>query len=120
MKILFLGDLFYDYNTIKNDIISIGKYISKNNFITILNLEGPLLGDDSEQKKQYSLCNSKKIIDILKLLNVKAVNLANNHILDQGYTGLERLIDQLEKNSIMYFGAGKNYAQAIKPTFINI
>ena len=42
MAILFLGDLFYDYDYITQDIFEISDYIKKNNFNVILNLEGSI------------------------------------------------------------------------------
>lgn len=42
MRLLFLGDFFYDYDYISDDIEEISKWIKKNNYQTILNLEGTI------------------------------------------------------------------------------
>lgn len=83
MQLLFLGDLLYDYDEIRADIKEIGEYFKENNYYTILNLEAPLKSNDPI-KKWINLYQSERIFEILKLLNVKAVCLSNNHIMDWG------------------------------------
>ncbi|MNJ55024.1 Capsule biosynthesis protein CapA [compost metagenome] len=46
-----------------------------------------------------------------------AVNLANNHTLDQGVEGLLDTMRHLKDNSIQYFGAGKNKSEAYAPIY---
>ena len=120
MKLLFLGDFFYDYDYITDDIINISKYIKENNYVTILNLEGSKLVDNAKGLKKGTKLNfSDKYIEVLQLLNVKAVNIANNHIMDYKDVGLKKIIEDLEKVNIGYFGAGLNLDKAKKPYSIN-
>ena len=119
MKILFLGDFIYDYPEIHEDILQLSEYIKHNNLITILNLEAPLKSN-KKYKKMINLFSSNKLIDVLKLLNVKAVNLANNHIMDYSEDGLIKTINALKKAKIGYFGAGINKKEALKPWILNI
>ena len=66
MKILFLGDFFYDYDNIQKDIDNISNYIRKNNLITILNLEGTICSNTSKSQKKGVLLNmSNKYIEVL-------------------------------------------------------
>jgi poly-gamma-glutamate capsule biosynthesis protein CapA/YwtB (metallophosphatase superfamily) len=74
-----------------DDILVLGKYIKSNKYITILNLEAPLKGK-YPIKKWINLFQEENIFTILKILNVKAVNLANNHIMDWGEEGLKKTI----------------------------
>ena len=83
MKLLFLGDFYYDYDYIAEDIKKISDFIKKNNYTTILNLEGSIKTNNIA-KKVVKLDFSDKFIEVLKMLNVQAVNLANNHIMDYG------------------------------------
>lgn len=46
------------------------------------------------------------------------MQLANNHILDQGDEGLLQTISELQENAITFIGAGKNMAQAWDYTVI--
>jgi len=119
MQLLFLGDLLYNYDKIQPDIKEIGKYFQLNNYYTILNLEAPLKSS-TPIKKWINLYQSERIFEILKLLNVKAVCLSNNHIMDWGKKGLRYLINELEKNNIGYFGAGKNIEYAVEPKILKI
>ena len=114
MKILFLGDFYYDYDYVTDDIKKISKYIKDNNLITILNLEGTRFSKKKLNKGTHLNLNPI-YIEVLKLLNVKAVNLANNHIMDYKAEGLKILLKELENANIGYFGAGNNLEEALKP-----
>ena len=119
MKILFLGDFLYDYEDIQHDIIKIGEYFKRNDYYTVLNLEAPLKGSKAINKR-YILHNSNKLIEILKSLNVVAVNISNNHVMDWKEEGFHSLINELTTNNIMYFGAGMVYDKAVKLKYIKI
>ena len=119
MQLLFLGDFLYNYDDIQPDIKEIGKYFKSSNYYTILNLEAPLKSS-TPIKKWINLYQSERIFEILKLLNVKAVCLSNNHIMDWGKEGLNRLVNKLEISNISYFGAGLNLIQALKPTILEL
>ncbi|MBQ1812894.1 MAG: CapA family protein [Bacilli bacterium] len=114
MKLLFLGDFYYDYDYITEDIKKIAKYIKDNKYITILNLEGTIK-TRSKLNKGVNLAFSDTFIDVLNLLNVKAVNLANNHVMDYGKDGLKLLIKKLDNAKIGHFGAGLDLEEACKP-----
>lgn len=115
-KILFLGDLYYDYNIIEKDMQKIIDFIKKNNYKCILNLEAPLCAiDEPCLKVGPNLVQSKITIDLLKKLNVIGVTLANNHMYDYGKKSLEKTIELLGKNGIKYCGAGKDLVSASIP-----
>lgn len=106
MSVLFLGDLFYDYDSIAEDIEEIAKYITKNNQFTILNLEGSLTKSafNPIKKRGEHLIQNDVVIDILKLLNVRGVSICNNHIYDYGEIGVQDTINSLKRNNIGYCG----------------
>lgn len=54
-------------------------------------------------------------IDVIKTADIDICVLANNHILDWGYAGLNETLTTLKKASIQYSGAGKNLRQAMQP-----
>lgn len=111
MEILFLGDFFYDYEIEKKDIIKLSHYIKENNYYTILNLEAPFKSSE-KLEKWLNLYNTTISINVLKKLNVVAVNLANNHIMDWKDSGISNLIDKLTESGIEYFGAGMDLISA--------
>ena len=50
---------------------------------------------------------------------IDVVSVANNHILDYGYTGLHQMLDSLSAKGILYSGSGADSYEAYTPTFIN-
>lgn len=120
-KLLFLGDFFYDYDMIKDDIEQISSWIKSNNYSVILNLEAPLCKSSSKLKKRGpNLYQSKIAIEVLKKLNVVGVCLANNHIMDYGIKALNETIEILDENNILHVGAGNNITEALKPMILTI
>ena len=123
-KIVFLGDLFYDYDYIAEDMQKIASWIKENNYVTIVNLEGVICNSHSTgvpiKKRGPNLHGTKTTIDVLKALNVKGVCLANNHMMDFGKEGLEYTIECLDSAGIKHTGAGKNIKEALKPMEIEV
>lgn len=120
MPILFLGDLFYDYDYITQDILKISDYIKKNEYKVILNLEGSITDSSSLKikKRGEHLCQSKEVVSVLKMLNVKGVILSNNHIFDYLEHGVKDTIEILEKNNIPYTGIVKSKEHCPSSIFI--
>jgi hypothetical protein len=54
----------------------------------------------------------------LEELNISAVSLANNHVLDLSEEGFETTLKLLESNKIRHCGAGRNLSEARTPAFI--
>ncbi len=119
-KLLFLGDLFYDYEDDQDDIKKIAEFIHKNGYRCILNLEGSMFESSERTKKRGpNLAHSAKCIDVLKSLNVVAVALSNNHMMDFGKEGLKRTLETLDANGILHCGAGMNLEESLKPVVLN-
>ena len=107
MKLLFLGDFYFDYEYIPDEINVLSEYILSKGYSTVLNLEGALGNKGSAiSKRGPNLRHSLKTIDVLKLLNTKCVCLANNHAMDYGGEALEDGLSLLRDASISYVGAG--------------
>ena len=129
MKILSFGDLFLGGRiTNENNIEelfseNLKEYIKKAD-IRIANLESPIMYDEQPQvknspwPKKLLQVAPERMVKLLKLLNINYVSLANNHIFDYGEEGLKETIEILEKNSILYSGAGLNIKEALKPAVL--
>lgn len=116
-KLLFLGDLYYDFDSVADDIIEMGRWIKDNGYSVILNLEGGIdcYLEHRIKKRGPNLSSSLSTIEILKVLNVVGVTLANNHMLDFGGQSLLHTIKLLDENGIQHTGAGENLNNALKP-----
>ena len=121
-KLLFLGDLIYDYDFIAEDIERLSSWIKENNFLSVVNLEGGIVQNLScpISKRGPYLASSLTAITVLKKLNVGMVCLANNHIMDFGKEGLQDTIALLKENNIPYVGAGLSLSEALAPSILNI
>ena len=65
--------------------------------------------------KSAYICSDIKNVQLLKMLNIQAVCLANNHMFDYGKEGYETTKRVLCDNNIAFFGTeGKDYCISIK------
>lgn len=95
----------------------ISSFFRKNNF-NIINFEAVFNTNKFsplEGRKDFILgANSENTIAELKINNIDAVCLANNHALDFGEQSFIKTIEDFEKNDIMVMGGGINQYQANK------
>lgn len=121
-KILFLGDLFYNYDSVAEDIEELSEWIKENNCVTVLNMEGVIKYDKGTpiEKRGPNLASDESIIDVLKKLNTVGVCLANNHTMDFDREALLNTIKLLDENGIKHCGAGENLKSALKPMGLDI
>lgn len=109
-----------DFTYLANPFIPL---FSSANFV-IANLETPVLNDElpryyGDLKKYYHRDFPDLIFPVLEKLNVKAITLANNHILDYGPDGLIKTIQYLNDKGLSYIGAGKNLTEAQRVLFVD-
>lgn len=82
----------------------------------VANLETPLTTSYSPIRKAGpALRAHPDSASALKAMNIVALGLANNHIMDQGVSGLFDTVASLDDAQIKYFGAGANQEGAQKP-----
>lgn len=111
------GNLRYFCSGDKDKIIGnkLQKELSSVDF-RIFNLEIPLTDKKEEIKKcGPNLIAPTKAVKAYSSLSVDLLTLANNHILDQSYHGLEETCSTLEGEHIAYVGVGTNSETAAKP-----
>jgi poly-gamma-glutamate capsule biosynthesis protein CapA/YwtB (metallophosphatase superfamily) len=126
VKIGFYGDFNIDWpnhNHTKKISTSIAdlevlNYSNSNDF-NICNLEGPITESQKKIKKTgLNLKQTSKSIDLLKILKISHVSLANNHIMDYGIDGLKDTLANLKKNKIESAGAGLTHKELLEPIII--
>lgn len=90
-----------------------------NSDVNIFNLECPLCSHSQPiEKCGPNLMAPAETVKGIADLPASIVGLANNHILDQGWQGLEETMDVLRANHIAFVGAGSNLKEAQKPLFV--
>ncbi|RCX21752.1 poly-gamma-glutamate synthesis protein (capsule biosynthesis protein) [Fontibacillus phaseoli] len=95
------------------------KDLFQNDDLSIVNLETPITdGGTAAENKTFVFKSSPKALPELAKAGIDAVNLANNHTLDQGIEGLLDTIQHLKKSKLRYVGAGKNGTDAYAPLYI--
>lgn len=119
MRILFLGDFLYDYDTINPDFHEICKNIQECNLNTVLNLETALGEKGTPIKKGGpNIRSTDTVFQALKELNVVAVTMANNHSMDYGETALIDALNMLHSKNIQTVGAGRSITDAQNPLYL--
>ncbi|XES78166.1 MAG: CapA family protein [Candidatus Bathyarchaeia archaeon] len=63
--------------------------------------------------------NPKNALCLLRA-HIDCVALANNHVLDYGYSGLSETLQSLQKIEVQYAGAGKNVEEARRPAVLSV
>lgn len=128
-EIAFLGDVSL------NDLISADPLDNESRFRPIVsvlgtfahvvaNLESPVKcsgidGNISEKAGIVNIADESVSREILKMLNISHVTLANNHILDQGENGIYQTITMLKNMGIGYTGASIDRVGA-GPLIVNL
>lgn len=82
-----------------------------NNEFTYSNRGTPLNG------KAYTFRANPSRVELLKVLGVDIVGLANNHVYDYGSDAMLDTFDTLEEAEIPYVGAGRNLTEAMSPVY---
>lgn len=122
IKIAFVGDIFLGNWAVESldkegyDYPFRGcKRIFESVNLVVGNLESPITqSEEPYLEKQFLLKSPRGIANALYHANIRAVTLANNHILDFGINAMQETFLLLKKNHIQYFGAGMNKAEALK------
>ncbi|MED3499371.1 CapA family protein [Brevibacillus agri] len=86
---------------------------------TIANLETPLTTRGTPaDNKAYVYKSSPLAAPAMQAAGIDAVNLANNHSMDQGVDGLLDTFAALEEHRIAYVGGGVDATRAFAPVFV--
>ncbi|MCU0846258.1 MAG: CapA family protein [Spirochaetes bacterium] len=122
-SILFIGDILLS-NEVEKRILAHGTGypfakikddMKKYNFI-VGNLEAPIsTRGEMYEDKAYQFEVDPYVAACLKDLEIDAVSISNNHLLDYGEEGMYDTIYYLRQWQIMHTGAGKNLEEAKRP-----
>lgn len=121
MKVAFLGDiaLFGVYskknnNFLLSQIAEISNYLQRFDLV-VGNLESPFSQNKKTKgAKSAYVCSDIENVEILKILNIGVVTLANNHMFDYGTEGYSTTIETLNKAGIHWFGTEGKTLEIVK------
>ena len=119
IKLFFCGDILINNDIkISEELTSVIKSCDA----AICNLEGPLIGKDSNKGVKIGpyLNQNESAIKLLAKSGFNIFNLANNHILDYGFSGLQATISEIKRLKKEYIGAGFSNEEIYLPKIIQI
>ncbi|MBN2215329.1 MAG: CapA family protein [Bacteroidales bacterium] len=121
IKMLFVGDTMFGWNIRKNLLIhghvfpaeKIYKKLPKADFFCC-NLETCISDRDLKaiKLKNDKIISPSVCLQTLQTIGIDRVSLANNHVFDFDSDGLKDTIEHLNRNNILYFGAGLSADEA--------
>jgi poly-gamma-glutamate capsule biosynthesis protein CapA/YwtB (metallophosphatase superfamily) len=89
--------------------------------VKIINLETAVTtSDDYWKGKEINYRMNPENISCLSAAGIDYCSLANNHVLDWGYSGLAETIETLKKANIKSAGAGRNLNEAEAPAVMEV
>jgi hypothetical protein len=88
------------------------------NDANIVNLETAVGSQGAAQDKQYTFHSPPALLDRLRAAGVGVVNLANNHSLDFGPSGLLETLDNAHRAGLQTVGAGAGSGEAYAPAIV--
>lgn len=122
IKLLITGDLVLEqaYNATKllnQDMVDL--FASSD--INVVNLEAPITTTNEKSLKiGLNIKGDRESTEqVLKVLKIDVVTLANNHILDYGTQGVKDTLEFCRENHIQTVGAGMDIKEASKTLFLD-
>lgn len=89
--------------------------------LRIINLETAITeSDDYWKGKGINYRMHPRNIPAIRLAKIDVSALANNHVLDWGYSGLKETLKTLKKAHIRFSGAGQNLKEAEAPAVVEV
>jgi poly-gamma-glutamate synthesis protein (capsule biosynthesis protein) len=87
--------------------------------VRIVNLETAVTASDAAWKgKPVTYRMHPENVDCLTAARLDSCGLANNHVLDYGYAGLEETLDTLHRAGLKTAGAGRSLSEARTPVIL--
>jgi poly-gamma-glutamate synthesis protein (capsule biosynthesis protein) len=117
IKLIFLGDLCISSKSQPLLSDSVDSLLDTADFVCV-NFEGPIFDSLAKlsPKAGPTISQNDIVLNFIKKCRVTHLNLANNHIMDFGISGLKSTLKKLKTFKV--FGAGLSFNEAYKPQII--
>ncbi|MFP3136745.1 MAG: CapA family protein [Nitrososphaeria archaeon] len=113
MRLIFAGDITYSEDPAGRVDPRVVEVLREG--YAIANLEGPITNYGPSARKSVVISQPPEFARSLAGIGIRAVSLANNHVMDHLERGLEDTIKALDSVGIAHFGAGADLAEAAAP-----
>lgn len=80
--------------------------------LAFVNLETPVAPDNHKALASKIFNAPPALLDALVATGIDVISFANNHVYDQGRTGFVETLDRLDRQPLVYLGAGRTCAEA--------
>ena len=123
-QLAFTGDIAFTKNfsnACKDEKLldeEIVNFLSSSDY-TVVNMEGAVNDGPTAADKPLTHANPLECVAWIKKMNGTIWNLANNHLMDCGLTGLQSTLSVIKNNGFLSVGAGENLHAAKKPVIID-
>jgi poly-gamma-glutamate synthesis protein (capsule biosynthesis protein) len=88
--------------------------------VRVINLETAVTRSDNVENKAVNYRMHPRNVPCITAANIDCCALANNHVLDWGYEGLDETLKTLKDANIKIAGAGRNIREAQDPAVMTI
>ena len=88
--------------------------------IAVVNLEGPAPDDPTYRLFGLVFTMDPRLLAGVKRAGIDAVSLANNHIRNDGGSGVRQTLRNLDRVGLRHFGAGRDLAAARRPAWFTV
>ncbi|HZX42407.1 MAG TPA: CapA family protein, partial [Myxococcaceae bacterium] len=88
--------------------------------LVLVNLECPFTTRGAPIPKNFNFRARPSTVQVLVEAGVRAVSLANNHLMDYGPEGVDDTTATLDAAGIAHFGAGRTLAEARRPAIVEV
>jgi poly-gamma-glutamate capsule biosynthesis protein CapA/YwtB (metallophosphatase superfamily) len=88
--------------------------------VAVVNLEGPAPDDPTYRLFGLVFTMDPRLLAGVKNAGIDAVSLANNHIRNDGGSGVLQTLRNLDRVGLKHFGAGRNLAAARRPAWFTV
>ena len=123
-QIAFTGDIaftkYFSNSSADTNLMDgkIAEFLSSSDY-TVVNMEGAVSDGPANADKPLTHANPMECVEWIKKINGNIWNIANNHIMDCGTSGLESTLSVIRSNGFLSVGAGENIDAAKKPVIID-
>lgn len=124
-RICFAGDVLLDRGIRTRigrgvDLLKDTESALRESDVFFFNLETAVGNAGTKVAKEFNFLGDPEFLSLLVKAKRTVAGLANNHVMDYGYEGLERTIAALDERGILHAGAGKNAAEASRPAVLTV